>query len=51
MMWENERRNRKQGRTIEPESPEMEDAVQAYSGHNESGDVTDWQNENYRYCL
>ncbi|PYH38856.1 vitamin H transporter [Aspergillus neoniger CBS 115656] len=50
-MWENERRNRKQGRTIEPESPEMEDAVQAYSGHNDSGDITDWQNENYRYCL
>ncbi|PWY79242.1 pantothenate transporter [Aspergillus heteromorphus CBS 117.55] len=48
MMWENKRRDRKQGRTIQPESQELEDAVQGFAG---TGDISDWQNENYRYCL
>ncbi|KAB8230794.1 major facilitator superfamily domain-containing protein [Aspergillus alliaceus] len=52
MAWENGRRDRKQGRVIEPETSEAEDVVDAGgNGEKRDGDVSDWQNQNFRFCL
>lgn len=50
MVWENKRRDRKQGRVIEPETKEVEDSGDSTAG-KEVGDVSDWQNSNFRFCL
>ncbi|KOC14752.1 putative vitamin H transporter [Aspergillus flavus AF70] len=50
MVWENKRRDRKQGRAIEPETKEAEDSGHSTAGR-EVGDVSDWQNPNFRFCL
>ncbi|KAF7590882.1 hypothetical protein BBP40_002296 [Aspergillus hancockii] len=51
MVWENKRRDRKQGRVIEPETEEAEDASNPEIEIREQGDVSDWQNESFRNCL
>ncbi|OJK04884.1 hypothetical protein ASPACDRAFT_19785 [Aspergillus aculeatus ATCC 16872] len=51
MVWENKRRDRKQGRTIEPESSKSVDTTDASFKMGGDGDVSDWRNQSYRYCL
>ncbi|KAE8330585.1 major facilitator superfamily domain-containing protein [Aspergillus sergii] len=50
MAWENKRRDRKQGRVIDPETKEAEDS-EVSTTRREVGDVSDWQNPNFRFCL
>ncbi|GAB1207847.1 hypothetical protein APSETT445_006582 [Aspergillus pseudonomiae] len=50
MVWENKRRDRKQGRVIEPETKEAEDS-EGSTARRQVGDVSDWQNQSFRFCL
>ncbi|KAB8207549.1 major facilitator superfamily domain-containing protein [Aspergillus parasiticus] len=50
MVWENKRRDQKQGRVIEPETKEAEDSEDSTTRRG-VGDVSDWQNQNFRFCL
>ncbi|KAE8153636.1 MFS general substrate transporter [Aspergillus avenaceus] len=48
MVWENKRRDAKLGRVIEPESKDVDMSGQEKEN---GGDVSDWQNLSFRYCL
>ncbi|KAE8408698.1 major facilitator superfamily domain-containing protein [Aspergillus pseudonomiae] len=50
MVWENKRRDRNQGRVIEPETKEAEDS-EGSTARRQVGDMSDWQNESFRFCL
>ncbi|KAE8310180.1 major facilitator superfamily domain-containing protein [Aspergillus transmontanensis] len=50
MVWENKRRDQKQGRVIEPETKEAQDSEDS-TARRGVGDVSDWQNQNFRFCL